>query len=244
MIKPNFREIFMGKISQNTLYRSEHPIQNIGQKNDIISHLQNANIKTIINLSDNAQSLKSKLICYDAPWYQKIFDENNVIAVQMNMKYNLSDPGFMNKIKSALDFMSKRDPPYLIHCEMGVDRTGILALLLEAFMSSSLEDMAKDYMLSFVDEEEYHENDFKNGSHFISNVFSDIKGYPITPKDDFQNLSEEFLYKNIGIDIDTLATVKKKLTKNSWGGGGNKTNEHIIDMHKNLFQRIFKKQSM
>jgi protein tyrosine/serine phosphatase len=49
--------------------------------------------------------------------------------------------------------MLNRPGPYLIHCYAGVDRTGFMAIVLEALMGASLHDIIDDYLKSILDEE-------------------------------------------------------------------------------------------
>jgi protein tyrosine/serine phosphatase len=77
------------------------------------------------------------------------------------------DTKFSEKINEGLLFMIEHEPPYLIHCEVGIDRTGFLSVVLESFMGTKFGDIVKDYMLSFLDDREYCLNDHKNGSNFI-----------------------------------------------------------------------------
>ncbi|MDR0998655.1 MAG: tyrosine-protein phosphatase [Treponema sp.] len=34
----------------------------------------------------------------------------------------------------------EHEPPYLIHCEAGIDRTGFLSMLLEAFIGTKFDE--------------------------------------------------------------------------------------------------------
>jgi len=209
----NFREINNGKISSNTLYRSSQPIFNGKQVNDIINTAVNSNIKTIINLSDDINSLKNKINC--CPWYKNIFDDNNVIALGINMNFNIMDMKFTSKIKNALIFMIEHEPPYLIHCEAGIDRTGFLSIILEAFMEADIKDIIKDYALSFVDKNEYTLNDFNKNSIFIKNLFTKIKGELISSNENLQNLAIKYLIEKIGLNNEQLILLKNKLMNNN-----------------------------
>jgi protein tyrosine/serine phosphatase len=205
----NFREIKTGKIAPNLLYRSNHPICNGKQVADIILFMDNVKIETIINLSDNLQSLKSKIIC--CPYYKKIFDENNVIVLNINMKFNIMENIFCQKIKKAILFIIDHNPPYLIHCEAGVDRTGFFSIIVEAFMESKFDDIVKDYMSSFVDIDEYSIKDYKNGSVFVKNLFTEIKGELINQDNDFGFLSNKYLKDAVGLNENELMYLRNKL---------------------------------
>jgi protein tyrosine phosphatase len=209
MDSSNFREISIGNIAPKTLYRSNHPICNGKQVSDIILSANNARIKTILNLVDGAQSLQSKII--SCPWYKKIFDNGNVLALHISMSFNILDRRFCKKIKDGLGFMIDRGPPYLIHCEAGIDRTGFLSAILESFMGALFNDIAKDYMLSYVDSSEYSSNDHRNGSMFIRNLFANIKGQLIDDDEDLQSLSAKYFTEYIGLDSGQLNILEKKL---------------------------------
>jgi protein tyrosine/serine phosphatase len=168
----------------------------------------NAKIKTIINLSDNTKSLKNKIIF--CPYYKMLYECGNTIAANINMTFDLTEDIFCKKIRNALLFMVTHDPPYMIHCEAGIDRTGFFSILLESFMGAEFNDIVKDYMLSFVDNGEYSENDYRNGSVFITSLFTKIKGELTYPGEDLPNLSRKYLAEKIGLndsELDRLRTV-------------------------------------
>jgi protein tyrosine/serine phosphatase len=209
----NFREINMGNISQKTVYRSSHPIYNGRQIAEIILSANNARIKTILNLSDSIQSLQSKAI--SCPWYKKIVDSGNVLALHISMSFNALDRGFCKKLKEGLEFMINREPPYLIHCEAGIDRTGFLSAILESFMGANFDDMAKDYMLSFVDSGEYSHDDHRNGTIFIRNLFAKIKEELIDDDEDLQSLSTKYLAEYIGLGYVELKKLESRLKEDA-----------------------------
>jgi hypothetical protein len=205
----NFREINIGNIAPKTLYRSNHPICNGEQVADIILSVSNAGVKTILNLVDSTKSLKQKVI--SCPWYKKIFDSDNVLALHISMSFNIRDRGFCKKLKGGIEFMNNREPPYLIHCEAGVDRTGFLAIILESFMGAKFDDIVRDYMLSFVDNSEYSTDAHRYGSVFIRNLFANIKEGLIADDENLQNLSVKFLSEYVGLDSNELKKLENRL---------------------------------
>jgi protein tyrosine/serine phosphatase len=46
----------------------------------------------------------------------------------------------IKKLKAALQFMITHKGPYFIHCFAGVDRTGFVIALMEAFMGANLKN--------------------------------------------------------------------------------------------------------
>jgi len=208
-LSANFREICCGKIASNVLYRSNHPICDGRQVKDIILAVNRAKIKTVINLSDSLHSLKSKTMY--CPWYKKMFETNNVALLNVNMNFDIMEDKFCKKIKKGLAFMLKHEPPYLIHCEAGIDRTGFFSIILEAFMEAAFSDIVKDYMLSFVGINEYSPTDYKTGETFTINLFSNLKGEPVKTNENIQALSEKYLLEKIKLNDRQLSTLKNKL---------------------------------
>jgi len=205
----NFREIAIGQISPGMLYRSNHPIYHGKQVKDIVLAAQKAKIKTIINLSDSNVSLKSGILY--CPWYKKIFDAGNAIAIHMDMKIDIMDIKVLGKVKKSITFMAEHDPPYLIHCFAGIDRTGFLSVLLESIMGARFSGLVKDYMLSFVEASEYSKSDYRSGSIFMIGLFTKMKGEIFSLHDDTQLLAEKYLIENAGVKEDVLHILKGKL---------------------------------
>jgi protein tyrosine/serine phosphatase len=200
----------VGNIAPGTLYRSSHPVLwNGEQVQDIILSANRAGIKTVINLSDSKWTLEWKVA--DCPWYKQIYESGNVIAVNMTV-FDILDREFHKKLKKALLFMTKHEPPYLVHCEAGIDRTGFLSIILEAFMGASLEDIVKDYMISFVDSGKYSPDDYKNGLDFVRDTFSRISGESIQTREDLQIQATKYLTKQVRLGKDELTVLAGRLS--------------------------------
>ena len=206
----NFREISIGEIAPGVLYRSNHPISNNRQVKEIALAANKAKIKTVINLCDSTSSLQSIIIL--CPWYKKLLDENNVIAVNMSMQYDITNRRFHRQMNDAITFMAEHEPPYLIHCLAGADRTGILCILLESFMGANWDEIVMDYMLTFVDKSEYSKNDHKNGLIFMFDLFSKIKGASVTSNDNPKSLILRYLNEKVKVNDEVLSVLKSKLS--------------------------------
>jgi hypothetical protein len=204
----------MGNIAPRTLYRSNHPICGYEQVKDIILSASSAKIKTILNLVDSPQALQWKTMA--CPWYKNIFDSGNALALNISMSFSVGDRKFCRKLKDGIEFMIDHEPPYLIHCEAGIDRTGFLAIILEAFMGANLDDMASDYMLSFFDKSEYAVDAHEHGLLFIRKLFEPIKNIKkqdIDDNEDLRGLSVRFLAdkKYIGLGSGELKRLEDRL---------------------------------
>jgi protein tyrosine/serine phosphatase len=140
----NFREIRMGEIAHNKLYRSSHPVLNGVEDIVISSKSMRAGIKTIINFTDDNDGLKYSK---DSPWYWKLVKNKSVIALHTD--FDFTGRYFCGKFRKAIEFMLSHKPPYLIHCYAGVDRTGFASMIFESLMGASMQQIIEDYLLSY-----------------------------------------------------------------------------------------------
>ncbi|WP_157784199.1 tyrosine-protein phosphatase [Treponema primitia] len=203
----NFREICSGRIGHGKLYRSNHPVCDGIQVKEIAFAAGAAGINSIINLVDSEASVKSKIV--HCPWYKKLYEDGNVIALHMNMKF--MDNLFGKKLKKGILYMVEKNPPYLFHCEAGIDRTGFVSMVLEILLGAHFNEIVKGYMLSFVTNSEYSENDFKQGAMYIKNMMSRIKGEAIIPGEDFSLIIHDYLINKLGLNHEDIIKLKNVL---------------------------------
>lgn len=147
----NFRNVRAGKIGRNILYRSQHPAN--GSKRSYYANklAQENGISCVLNLSDSKRQLKKyfkKNKISSSYYYRTLFEKNRVYTAHMKDKHTNSS--YRKKVAASLKFMSKHNGPYLVHCQVGRDRTGFVILLLECLMEASYKDMLNDYAKSYV----------------------------------------------------------------------------------------------
>ncbi|MCR5401981.1 MAG: tyrosine-protein phosphatase [Treponema sp.] len=140
------------------LYRSYHPycddktnISDTSRKRmEVLAMLcQKAGIKSDINLSDKCPGQAT----YFMPdFYQKILDEDAVLYMTdcgYEVCYSESNSvKFAGGIKKIVEFINSMEGPYLIHCRIGTDRTGVICAVLSALCGSSIEEIEEDYCAS------------------------------------------------------------------------------------------------
>jgi protein tyrosine/serine phosphatase len=207
--KVNFREIRMGNIAPNTLYRSSHPIKDNEQEKIISFLASQARIQTIINLSDTNSEIKLKTIF--APWYDKLYKEGRVIGLGMDFSNN-SD-SFNKKLKKGLQFIINTEGPWLIHCYAGVDRTGFFSIVLETLMGAKLDDIINDYLESFNSgfDSSIYGNVNKEDSNVVLQLISAMGNYMPVTDQNLQSIAEYYLLKTIKMSNIEIGMLKSKL---------------------------------
>lgn len=152
----NFREITAGEIASGILFRSYNPVilskdthpfelRRLVAVNEL---MEENDIASIINLSDSESELNENGA---DGLYAEIMESGNIFygSTSYKMVYYQSDTeDFQMLIRETADFILESEPPYLIHCRLGTDRTGVVAAVLEALMSASWAEIKEDYLKS------------------------------------------------------------------------------------------------
>ena len=205
----NFREICMGNIAPNTLYRSSHPIKDNKQEKAISMLAANAKIAAIVNLCDTESGIRGKALF--APWYNHLLKSNRFIA--LGMDFSVTSENFKKKLKKGLQFIIRTEGPWLIHCHAGVDRTGFVCMVLESFMGATLDDVINDYLLSFngIFESSIYESqkaDEATAMHIVSNMSNS----QLINAHNVQHIAETYLHSTIGLSSAEVEMLRMKLS--------------------------------
>lgn len=152
----NFRQVNLGNIGANNLYRSYHPFKKSRPEHPLedkrIAVLQNLikkhKINSIINLSDTQIDIPKEF-----EYYKQLFDQNNIIYTNQEYNYDIfyyitTDNNFKKLLTKIITFIIEQDPPYLVHCRIGTDRTGVIIAILAAFMGADWQEIVTDYKQS------------------------------------------------------------------------------------------------
>lgn len=206
----NFREVRTPGIGAKKLYRSSNPIGYLKAPNrpKYCSKLvAKNNIKTVINLANTPAEIEEFLKNPRNTYYETMYREGNVFSGHITT--DMTSEKFMKQIIPAIRFMTNHPAPYLVHCNMGKDRTGYFCALIEALMGASYQDMVDEYMIS-------HENYYrieKNSKHWKILAKGNIedllqRGFlPTKMLQIFPTLAAENIVKKYGItqaEIDQL----------------------------------------
>ncbi|MCR5346613.1 MAG: tyrosine-protein phosphatase [Fretibacterium sp.] len=139
----NFRVVTTTGMGRGTLYRSSSPVNPWGNRNHIADNAaQNAGIKTFVNLADTEEKLQ-RYKSFKSSYYRT----QDIISLNLNWKYQ-SDV-FQERLSEGIRLMAHSQPPFLIHCDLGKDRSGFVCAVLEALMGASAQEIVADYLVSF-----------------------------------------------------------------------------------------------
>lgn len=205
----NFREIKAGSIRAGTLYRSCNPILGDPRAPYAAALAEAAGIKTIINLADSDEELAQR--GPSSPWYNTLIENGNVVNLNMGVDFQSQD--FPVKLKKGLQFLIANEGPYLVHCNEGKDRAGIVSALLEGVSGASLSDIQADYMASYANYYGVTPNEARYAP--ISNIIVDIlkemnKGGAVTDRN-LSQVIENYLVNDAGLSVEEISRLKVRL---------------------------------
>ncbi len=145
----NFREVRGGNIRPGVLYRSSSPIDSYIGRNTYADKLaKEAGIKTAINIIDEDMDAVKAHDGYEGSYYSGLDIRNCRVGLVVE------DETFGRGMAAVIRGISDSEAPYLIHCQMGRDQSGLAAALLEAMCGADYDEIIIDYMLSY--ENMYH----------------------------------------------------------------------------------------
>ena len=213
----NFRAITLGDIAEGVLYRTSSPVNpEIGRASYADDLIEKAGVKTVVNLADDDQAIQGYFAAegFDSPYYKGLYEAGSVVVLNMGVDYKAAN--FQAKLKTGLEFMIAHEGPYAFHCTEGKDRAGFTAILLEALMGASLDEIVADYMVSY--ENYYHVEKGSEQYTLISEVAAGMlrdlaaleKGADLSAVD-LQKAAEDYL-TGIGLTADQITALKTNLS--------------------------------
>ena len=102
-------------------------------------------MRGILDLADTQEQLESY---ENLPDYTvALIAEGRVVPCPIGVDYLL--PEFMQRIGEGLTGLTELEGPWLIHCNLGRDRTGFICALLESLCGATYDEIVQDYMKSY-----------------------------------------------------------------------------------------------
>ena len=213
----NFRNARAGSIGANCLYRSQHPVNGSYRSRFALKLMQENNIRTVLDLSDSDSSLKKyfkKNNIGASNYYRMLYNSGSVYTAHMSGG-SRKGSSTRKKVAKVGRFMAKKKGPYLIHCELGRDRTGFVMLVLESLMGAPYSYMLDDF--TFTDMNRKGDTYEKSKKTAISRLNSDLsimtgKSKKTNwSKQDLAKYAEKYLKKG-GMTKSEIAALKRNLT--------------------------------
>ena len=143
----NFYEVTGGDLKPDMLYRSFSPLYTSDKqtRSAYVDDLaEKAGIQYLVALSYSDESVKKAAESLES-YCAELCREGDYVAPSMSYLY------FQEKEKtvSTLESIMDNDGPYLVHCNVGRDRTGFIVLLLQSLCGCSVDEMRECESMAF-----------------------------------------------------------------------------------------------
>lgn len=139
-----------------------------------IEILKNIGIKTVIDLRGDAEAEERPSFFRDNPDYDyyhiTLLETNPAFArkcVDIVELYKFCLNEYKKNFAAVLRIISNLNEPFLFHCFLGKDRTGLLAALLLSAAGVSKEDIIADYQVTYTYIIDFYRRESASGSGLI-----------------------------------------------------------------------------
>jgi len=205
----NFREIESGDVARGVLFRSSHPADGSDRSDYAHSLMVAAGVRTIINVGSYWND--PQLAFDNSDYYRERGESGSVLATNVGLAVTWDQ--FKEEIARVLRFIIAHEPPYLIHCQIGQDRTGLTTAILEAVSGATLPEVINDYALTFRNyyRIEYgHELYFEVVEQLLSKLREMNYGQVVTSYS-LRSVVERYLMNEVGLSESELARLHQRL---------------------------------
>lgn len=201
----NFRVVDTTGMGKNKLYRSSSPINPaLGRNTYADQAARNAGIVTILNLADASNTYESATGTY--------YETCRVIYLNLGTEFVSADAAA--KLASGLRFIIDGDGPYLLHCNEGKDRAGFVSALLECLMGATIDEVAEDYMETYINYYGVEKGTEKYEAVLNNNLIKTLNSsFQVTDvyQADLAAEAEAFLTEVLGLSANEVTALKAKL---------------------------------
>lgn len=209
----NFRTIEAGPVPKGRLFRSYHPF--LGSKPIPIEAdrvrgaetlLEEHAVAAVINLADEPETLRGRGV---PSHYRDLAFDGQVLFSPTSYEtvyFAPDSPEFARTINEVLSFVADRKGPFLVHCRLGTDRTGVVTGLLSAIAGVPWQDIARDYVKSnALGIREYRDE------RLLAHSFAKMTGRSPDRNSDFNKDVRQFVLR-MGVPPGTLEKAIQRLT--------------------------------
>lgn len=148
----NFRPIRTTGVGEGVLYRSSNPLngkRNQARRAVADSLCAKAGIRTELDFGDDPEDvfLAQQEAGFGQGYCTQLYLKGHTCLGRLKGGVFTGDGPA--QVARALRFMLTHEAPYLVHCDEGKDRAGLVCMLLEALAGATLEELQTDYMQTF-----------------------------------------------------------------------------------------------
>lgn len=229
----NFYPVTCHGMKRGLVYRSSNPLMestNPSRYEYADRLARNARINTIITFAETEEKWQSTVATgsgYGA-YSHELYSKGTLLFHKFNVDIFVDEQAA--KVGEMLRAMIEHDPPYLISCSLGRDRTGLIAVMLQVLAGTTYEEIEQEYMRSYYN---WHRLQPSSDSYsdilvrilhrtlYIMSRVGDVDiaemgsmdSFPIADiMDRLPSAVESYLHDKAGLSIEEIETLKGLLS--------------------------------
>ena len=215
----NVRELSGGNLKEKLLYRGSSPTNDKYNRAEYAAaFVEQTGIACILDLSDTEEELEELLTAedYTSTYVQNLYKEGNIISLGLSMDYQSEE--YKSSLAEGLRELEKKDGPFYIHCQEGINRTGFVCILLESLAGADYEELQKDYMESYANYYNVTETDSPEQYQAVEDLYLNAILKYLTGEEnpqqnaDFEKAAEAYLMSG-GMTEDEIQQLKSLISK-------------------------------
>ena len=201
----NFRVVDTTGMGVGKLYRSSSPINpDIGRSTYADAAAKNAGVVTVINLADASNTYELPTDAY----------YNSCQVTYLNLGMEFLAETFTESLAVGMRAIINGEGPYLIHCNEGKDRAGFVSALLECLMGATVDEVADDYMETYINYYGVEKGSEKYDAVLNNNLIKSLNsvfGVDDIYTADLAIEAEAYMIENLGLSADEVTALRAKL---------------------------------
>ena len=148
----NFYPVECHGMKTGLVYRSSNPLMDSTNpaRYEYADRLaRNAGINTIITFADTEENWQSTVASGSGygEYCHELYGKGSILFHKLIVDIFVDEQAV--KVGKMLRAMTEKEPPYLICCSMGRDRTGLIAIILQVLARTTYEEIESEYMRSY-----------------------------------------------------------------------------------------------
>ena len=126
-------------------------------------------------------------------------------AMEWNVTNMLTDKGNQEQIRNIFEFLADKDNyPVIYHCNIGTDRTGLIAILVNGLLGVTEADLYRDYLFS-----NFGNINTGGNPRTVNNISKYIETIKSYEGESFSEKVENCLIKLVNVDPDHIDSIRE-----------------------------------
>ena len=213
----NYREITGSKTKEKLIYRSASTTSDMFNRVNIVDALDRKyNVQYIFDLEDSREEMERYASDDTAvkDYWKSLYSKGRILPINLPVNYMKQECAEL--CAYIIRFILNNEGPFMFHCTEGKDRTGFLGIVFGSLIGKPLEEIEKDYMLTYLNYYSIGKENTPEEYKAIKELYFDSYLKNICNQNDSGKINEKMLLECVeaylikgGLGIEEIEEFKK-----------------------------------